>query len=72
MLGQLQVVATAVTGETTNTVTTSGSTCYSNPEKPGEETPATPAPVTKVVTTKTIKETTELIPGIDYDKIFGA
>ena len=58
---------TTVTGETTNTVTkpAKNTPVTPDPKNPTKEIPAPPV-VTKVVTTKNIQETTELLPGIDY------
>jgi len=58
--------SSTVTDEKTNTVTTPAET----PTKPEDgktgETPKTPAPVQKTITTKTVQEKTDLIPGVTY------
>ena len=58
--------SSTVTDEKTNTVTTPAET----PTKPEDgktgETPETPTPVQKTITTKTVQEKTDLIPGVTY------
>ena len=55
--------SSTVTDEKTNTVTTPAET----PTKPEDgKTPETPAPVQKTITTKTVQEKTDIIPGVTY------
>ena len=55
--------SSTVTDEKTNTVTTPAET----PTKPEDgKTGETPAPIQKTITTKTVQEKTDLIPGVTY------
>ncbi len=69
MLGQPGGTSLPVTGETTNTLQNQWkyTRLISNPENPGEETPVIQHLLyIKLVTTKTIKETTEIQFLTDY------